>query len=154
MNVFIISFLVSFLIAVLTISISLYLGRIVNKRKLNNSDSEWHKLHYQMWDWLSKHPDATKFYWLEKHPKYRELAGIHNCFACEQARRVLSKASPSSPTVRCNYCPFKTRAEGVPLDNINIDEMCLDGLWMKWKHSSGKEKSRVAKQIRDFSLHK
>ena len=39
MNVFIISFLVSFLIAVLTISISLYLGRIVNKRKLNNSDS-------------------------------------------------------------------------------------------------------------------
>lgn len=159
MELFIISFTVSFL-SILCIYIYL---RISTKRKiLKDEDPEWHKAHYKMWDWLSKHPDANKFIWIAEHPEYIGLSGDLCCFACEQASRSRrSELGKGMFKIRCNYCPFDIKARSIVkratlfgFGNNDVEEICLEGLWLKWKCSLGKERVKIAKQIRDFPLHK
>lgn len=104
---------------------------------------EFKQKHYELWDWLSKHPDKSKDDWF-KLDENRGLDIAGNCFACH--------FDDMCGENNCTYCPICKNGEA---------RGCLDGLYgeytsakANYRDIGGKIlKKRVvgfAKQIRDL----
>lgn len=93
--------------------------------------------HYELWDWLGKHPDKSKDDWF-KLDENKGLDIACNCFACH--------FDDMCGANNCTYCPICKNAE---------TRGCLDGLYKEYisaKAIGGKKKKviRLTKQIRDL----
>lgn len=114
-------------------------------QKVSRERFEWLKQkHYELWDWLSKNPDACKSDWFTLGEN-RGIRAANDCFACEFDNEIKG--------VCCGACPLIC-------DRIDEKE-CLGGLYKKY--SDAKIDYRVyqtsafcdkvielAKQIRDL----
>lgn len=109
--------------------------------KISREQFEFYKQkHYELWDWLSKHPDGTKWDWFDSVCPER-LEAENNCFACE-ITRIIDGADEGF----CGCCPIT--------DFELMD--CCDGLYSLYtKFWYDKEKrTYFAEQIRDLPWDK
>ena len=106
-----------------------------------------HDLHYELWDWLSKHPDETKenyfkIYWPGEIPDA-------TCYACDYAIKVQDVLDPDLNQSYCSFCPLK--------HNSNLP--CLNGLYNKYVnchadlHYDKAKLREYALSIRDMKLN-
>lgn len=85
-------------------------------QKISRKRFEWLKQkHYELWDWLSKNPDACKSDWFTLGEN-RGIRAANNCFACEFDNEIKG--------VCCGACPLIC-------DRIDEKE-CLGGLYKKY----------------------
>lgn len=113
--------------------------------KISKAQFEFYKQkHYELWDWLSKHPYSTKSEWF--YLVCSEELNIRNdCFACE-ITKVFSSDENDDSQVRCEYCPIT--------DFASWD--CCDGLYHLYTEAWNDEEKRssFAEQIRDLPWDK
>lgn len=112
--------------------------------KISKTQFEFYKQkHYELWDWLSKNLDSTKFEWfISVCPE--ELNMTNDCFACE-ITKTLSGDEEDNSQASCEYCPIT--------DFESCD--CCDGLYHLYTGAQNEEKrSRFAEQIRDLPWDK
>lgn len=114
-------------------------------QKISRKRFEWLKYkYYELWDWLSKNPDKSKYDWFALD-KNRGLEAVNNCFACEFDSKIKGHA--------CRACP-------IICDETN-NKSCLGGLYEKYSdakidyhtYKTSIFRDRVielAKQIRDL----
>lgn len=104
---------------------------------------EYHELHKELWNWLSKHPAKHKEVW----PKWEYNGGrikevAFDCFACEVAF-IFSR----SKETHCKYCLLEW-----PEKKCQIQEE--GALYDLWLEANGEERSRLAKEIANLPLNK
>ena len=101
------------------------------------------RLHRRLWDWLSKHPHASKPDWpgfrgfkgwvLET--VYGNPIGWQYCFLCLYTYHFKGP--------HCSYCPL----------DPDFDAPCLGGLFDLWCDAPNyKDRSEYAAQIRDLPV--
>ena len=115
--------------------------------KISRKRFEWlkHK-HYELWDWLSKNPDKSKYDWFALD-KNKGIRASNNCFACQFDLEAVGNES-------CTRCPIGS-------GKAVIKESCLGGLYERYMKAKSDYRTRktsslraevieLAKQIRDL----
>lgn len=109
--------------------------------KISREQFEFYKQkHYELWDWLVKHPDNTKFDWF--YSFYPEGLNIRNdCFACEISK-MISCEQEDDFQAGCEYCPITSCGSAD----------CCDGLYLLYTEVWYDKEKRTyfAEQIRDL----
>jgi len=101
------------------------------------------ELHKELWDWLSKHPNAEKYQW----PKWKNFPYIsHDCFLCAYARE--QQLNTNSFASKCYFCIAKDGWGYDALCNHCEDVYSIFTLWKRSDHFP-KLKREFAKLIRD-----
>ena len=106
-----------------------------------------HDLHYELWDWLAKHPAKNK-------DDYFNIHCIHEipeagCYACDYVTKVKDGLDPDVKTLFCSFCPLIH----------NTHSLCLNGLYNKYINSHGPgsydnaKRREYAMLIRDMKLN-
>lgn len=118
--------------------------------KISKAQFEFYKQkHYELWDWLSRHPYGTKFQWFNSvYPAESKVK--NDCFACEVAKIISGIDEGDSQSV-CEYCPI---TDFEPCDLISWD--CCGGLYSLYAGAlRDEEKTKLlAEQIRDLPWNK
>ena len=117
--------------------------KLTNKELYKIKDITFrHDLHYNLWDWLAKHPDENKRKYFHEYPKQQSLAGYSRCFACAYADDVSDILNFHGEN--CELCPF----------NIDNHDDCLNGLYESYvSANSNTRRTEYAKKIRDLPLN-
>ena len=85
-----------------------------------------HDLHYELWDWLAKHPNKYKEDYFDEFPEYYSKVNHYSkCYACDYASKIHSILDPKSIKSVCVFCPLR----------INGYFLCLNGLYNKYVQS-------------------
>ena len=98
------------------------------------------ELHEELWGWLAEDPKREKWDWPRWEMKGGDIPGKWAyCFPCAYAEQT-----------ERDCCPLD-----IPGWNPNsYDGFCLDGLYDKWRHTKGKARSALAKQIAELPIRK
>ena len=104
---------------------------------------EAYKLHWELWNWLSKNSERQKWDWPRWKSNNGYVEDCHNdCFACE-----INKLTEANCDSNCIYdwpgCGCMIAAE-----NEEVDK----GLFKIWCEISGTERTKLAIQIRNLKL--
>ena len=101
------------------------------------------RLHWELWDWLSRNPKKKKTEW----PDWAIYGDITSyCFACEYDGQHNAEED-------CSKCLLQF----IPNDkDVGTYPYCLGGLYQKWidTEEDSVEHSRLAAQIRDLPIRK
>jgi len=110
------------------------------------SKDEAVRLHRELWDWLSKNPNAQKFSW----PGWSGNGGdvekvLSHCFCCEYADNL----SRINNKYTCENCPLSW-PDG-RCQEINEYENTV-GLFEDWQNAKRDKRILIAEQIRDLPV--
>lgn len=80
--------------------------------------------HIHMWEWISKHPGATKDMYLEENsvPSELNIRGHGRCYACLYAAEQTYVRGTGHEGCCCNC----------PLEGISTIPACREGLYARW----------------------
>jgi hypothetical protein len=100
-----------------------------------------HDLHYELWDWLAKHPDKDVLAYFKFHIP-RKIP-YQTSYACDYAIKVQGILNPSFRKHPCLFCPF----------NASLDKFCLNGIYPLYASATRDDKHKYAMLIRDMELN-